>query len=63
MLSDRVQNRYPPMLCDLVEELFTVRNPVPKKGVATLLRRAARRNGVRLRDLARDGWTGLRSFG
>jgi electron transfer flavoprotein-quinone oxidoreductase len=63
VLSDRVQHRYPAMVCDLVEELFTVDNPRPKPGVLRLGRRHLRRGGLRLRDLARDGWTGLRTYG
>lgn len=63
VLSDRVQHRYPQMLCDLVEAVFTVDNPRPKPGIARLARQAARAHGVRLRDLARDALTGARTFG
>ena len=63
VLSDRVQHTYPGFICDVVEDMFTVRNPTPKAGIAAVARTAARRRGVRLRDLARDAWTGLRTFG
>lgn len=63
ILGERVQQRYGPMICDLVEDLFTVANPEPKAGLRRLLRRAARRNGVRWRDLAADGWKAYRSYG
>lgn len=63
VLSDRVQQRYPGMVCDLVEGMFTVDNPRPKPGGRALLRRAMKRNGVRLRDLAKDALTALRTFG
>ena len=32
---------YPKLMCDLVEQMFTVTNPEPKPGVARLLWRAA----------------------
>ena len=34
VLSDRVQQQYPQMICDLVESVFTVTNPAPKAGSA-----------------------------
>lgn len=63
VLSDRVQHRYPAMICGLVEGMFTVTNPEPKRGVMALARQEARRTGVRVRDLAADAWTALRTFG
>jgi electron transfer flavoprotein-quinone oxidoreductase len=63
VLSTRMQQRYPGMICDLVQGLFTVDNPRPKPGLRRLLRRSAKAHGVRRRDLLRDGLTGLRSFG
>lgn len=62
VLSDRVQQHYPGLLCDLAEGMFTVTNPHPKPGVTKLLRAAARRHGIRLTDLARDGLAGARVF-
>lgn len=63
VLSERVQQRYPPMICDLIESVFTVTNPEPKRGFAKLVRSAAKGNGVKLRELTRDGLRGWRAFG
>jgi electron transfer flavoprotein-quinone oxidoreductase len=62
VLSERVQQRYPGLVCDLAEGLFTVTNPVPKPGLVALLRRAAAGRGVKLRSLARDGLRAGRIF-
>jgi electron transfer flavoprotein-quinone oxidoreductase len=62
VLSDRVQQRYPGLVCDLAEGLFTVTNPVPKPGLLRLARRSAKRNGVRLSSLLRDGQAAGRVF-
>ena len=63
LLSDRVQHRYAPMVCDVAEGLFTVTDPAPKPGLFRLVRAAAKQNGVRMADLARDGWATVRSIG
>ncbi len=63
MLSDRVQQRYPGLLCDLAEGMFTVTNPTPKAGGLRVTREAAARHGVSLRQLAGDALRGLRIFG
>jgi electron transfer flavoprotein-quinone oxidoreductase len=63
VLSDRVQNRYPQFVCDIVEQMFTVANPAPKARVRSVVRAQARKAGVRWRDLARDAWTSLRMLG
>jgi electron transfer flavoprotein-quinone oxidoreductase len=63
VLSDRMQQRYPQMVCNLVESMFTVTNPVPKKGIGKLLRREAKRAGVKARHLAGDGLAAWRTFG
>ncbi len=63
LLSDRVQHRYAPMVCEVAEALFTVTDPAAKTGLVKLVRAAAKRNGVRLADLARDGWATVRSIG
>jgi electron transfer flavoprotein-quinone oxidoreductase len=63
VLSERVQQQYPAMICDLVEDLFTVTNPTPKQGALRLMRRNAKKQRVRLRHLLADGWEGLRTFG
>ncbi|OZM71660.1 electron transfer flavoprotein [Amycolatopsis antarctica] len=63
LLGDRVQNRYPAMICDLLEGVFQVTNPEPKPGMRALLRRSAKKHGVRMRDLAKDAVAGLRAYG
>jgi electron transfer flavoprotein-quinone oxidoreductase len=63
VLSDRVQHQYPQMIANVVERVFRVDNPEPKPGLRKIFRQERKRAGVRLRDLARDGWTGMRGFG
>ncbi len=63
VLSDRVQQRYPGLICDLVEGMFTVTNPSPKQGGLRVARAAAAEHGVKLRELAADTLRGLRIFG
>ena len=62
MLSDRVQRRYPGLLCDLAEGMFTVTNPAPKPGGLRVTRDAAARHGVTLRQLAADTLRGLQDL-
>jgi len=63
VLSERVQQRYPGLLCDLAEGMFTVTNPTPKLGGLKVTRAAAAKHGVKLRELAADTLRGLRIFG
>ena len=63
VLSDRVQHLYPQMVANVAERMFRVDNPAPKPGLRRILRDERKAAGVRVRDLARDGWTGFRSFG
>ena len=63
VLSDRMQQRYPQLVCNVVEQMFTVSNPLPKPRLRTLARAEAARAGVRWRDLARDAWASFRTFG
>jgi electron transfer flavoprotein-quinone oxidoreductase len=63
VLADRVQHQYPGMVTNLVERMFRVDNPAPKPGLRRILHEERRRAGVRLRDLVKDGWTAMRSFG
>jgi electron transfer flavoprotein-quinone oxidoreductase len=63
VLSDRVQHQYPQMIANVVERVFRVDNPNPKPGLRKIFSQERKRAGVRLRDLARDGWTGMRGFG
>ena len=63
VLSDRVQHLYPSMVANVAERMFRVDNPAPKPGLRRILREERRNAGVTLRDLARDGFDGFRSFG
>src|SRR5207248_7728422 len=63
ILGERMQTRYPQLLCNLAEGAFTVTDPEPKPGLLRLARRQAKRDGVSLGSLAADGWAALRSFG
>lgn len=62
VLSDRMQQEYTRVICDIAEDLFTVTNPEPKPGLARIMWRAMRRHPVRWRDLARDGLDTARTF-
>jgi len=63
VLSERIQRAYPQVVCDLVEELFTVRNPAAKTGGLRTAWRELRKTDLRLRDVARDAWALFRTFG
>jgi electron transfer flavoprotein-quinone oxidoreductase len=63
VLSDRVQHLYPELVTGVVERVFRVDNPLPKPGLRRILAQERKRVGVRRRDLVRDAWDGLRSFG
>ena len=59
LMSQRMQTVYPELMCNLAEGMFTVTNPVPKKGLLALgWREAAPGQGARLaRPRSDDGWT------
>ncbi|GAC1386469.1 MAG: hypothetical protein NVSMB4_13650 [Acidimicrobiales bacterium] len=63
VLSERVQQHYPKLMCDAVDELFTVHNPTPKAGAVRTLRAAFKRSDITVRDVLRDAWTAARTFG
>ena len=63
VMSDLAQRRLPGVACGVAEQMFTVRNPTPKPGVAAIVRSELRRNGVKLRDAAAQGWRAMRTFG
>jgi electron transfer flavoprotein-quinone oxidoreductase len=54
LLGERVQGRYPGLMADIAEGVFTVTNPVPKPGMVAILRRAVKANGLRWSELASD---------
>ncbi len=62
VLSERIQQRYPGLICDIAEGVFTVTNPQPKPGLVRLTRRAASRHRVKLGELLRDGLAAARVF-
>ena len=63
LMSHRMQTVYPTLMCNLAEGMFTVTNPVPKKGVVALSWGEIRRARVKLRHLAHDLYTSVRTFG
>ena len=62
VLSPRMQLQYPGVICDLVQDLFTVTNPTPKPGLRTMLRRHAKDHGVTMRHVVADGLAALRAY-
>jgi electron transfer flavoprotein-quinone oxidoreductase len=62
VFSPRVQQRYPGLVADVVEGLFTVTNPTAKPAMSKLVRRAAKQNGVKARHLLVDAVKGARAF-
>ena len=63
LLNERVQQRYPELACEILEQLYTVENPKPKRGAITIARPLLRNSGLRIRDLARDARDALRTYG
>jgi electron transfer flavoprotein-quinone oxidoreductase len=63
LMSQRMQQLYPKLACDTVERMFTVENPAPKPGAVRVARENIKKSGLRIRDLARDAYVTLRSFG
>ena len=62
VLSDRVQHSMPKLACDILEGMFTVENPKPKRGMLKVGRAAQKASGLRLRDLARDAINAARTY-
>jgi electron transfer flavoprotein-quinone oxidoreductase len=63
VLSDRVQHQYPQFVANVAERMFRVDNPRPKPGLRRVVREERKAARLRVRDLARDAWTGFRTFG
>ncbi|MGH9304816.1 MAG: FAD-dependent oxidoreductase [Acidimicrobiales bacterium] len=63
VLSERAQAHYAEVACNVAEQLLTVANPVPKAGLIGLTRRELRRSKVKMRHVAADALTLLRSLG
>ena len=62
-LSDRVQGAYPRLAANVLERVFTVDNPRPKPGFGRIVRDELRSSGVKLRDVVKDAWGGMRGYG
>jgi electron transfer flavoprotein-quinone oxidoreductase len=62
VLSDRIQHSMPKLACDILEGMFTVENPKPKRGILAVGRAAQKASGLRLRDLARDLVAAARTY-
>ncbi len=63
VLGDLAQQHLPGLATGIVERLFRVDNPAPKPGLRRIVTQEVRRSGVRLRDIARETWTAVRTFG
>ncbi len=63
LLNERTQQRYPQLVCDLIESMYHVEDPAPKPGGTRLGWRLFRRSGLRVRDVARDLVDSVRTYG
>jgi electron transfer flavoprotein-quinone oxidoreductase len=63
VLSPRIQEHYPQLVASIVERVFQVDDPAPKPGLRRIILQESKRAGLKVRDLVRDGWTSLRTFG
>jgi electron transfer flavoprotein-quinone oxidoreductase len=63
LLSERVQDRYPQLACELMEQLYTVENPRPKRGVGAILGPLRKKHGIGVRELAADARDAYKTFG
>ncbi len=64
VLSERVQQRYPAVVCGMLEEMFTVTNPVPKRGAISIAARPAEEGTASGGATScKDGWKIFRTFG
>jgi electron transfer flavoprotein-quinone oxidoreductase len=63
LLSERVQQIYPQLACDVLEALFTVENPKRKRGLTRIVPPLLKKHGIRIRDVVRDGRDSLSIFG
>lgn len=62
VLSKRVQQLYPGLLCDLAEGVFEVTNPKPKPGILRLFLRSRGKRRIGFLGLIRDGLNAARIF-
>jgi electron transfer flavoprotein-quinone oxidoreductase len=62
IFSHFVQHQQAAMVCDVVEDLFTVTNPTPKPRLRRIMNDARKANGVTHRDLLRTTWRAAKMF-
>jgi electron transfer flavoprotein-quinone oxidoreductase len=62
IMSERLQQDFPQLACDMVEAAFTVTNPQPKPGFTKIVRRAMSANGLKARHVAWDALRSVRVF-
>jgi electron transfer flavoprotein-quinone oxidoreductase len=62
LTSERMQFRYPGLVCDFAERMFTVENPRPKVRAMSLLNGLRRAQGLRLMDMGRDLYCAWKAF-
>ncbi len=63
VLGEFAQQHLPALACNVVEQVFHVDNPRPKPGLRRIVSGELRRSGVKVKDIARDAWAAVRSFG
>ena len=63
VLGDLAQQKLPNIACGVAEEFFTVGNPRPKPGLRKIVKAEMKRNGVKLRQVARDSIKAVKGFG
>ena len=63
VMGELSQRHLPRIACGVAEQMFTVTNPRPKPRLNKIVRQEVRRSGAKVKDLARDSWRALRTFG
>lgn len=63
VMGDLAQRQLPAVACGVAEAMFTVTNPVPKPGLARIIRTQIRRHGLKLSTVARESWRAFRAYG
>ena len=63
VMSERIQQQYPALVCNAIERVFQVDNPEPKPRISAILRSEVKRSGIRMRDLVKDGLDAMKTFG
>jgi electron transfer flavoprotein-quinone oxidoreductase len=63
ILNERTQVRYPQLVCDLIEEMYTVNDPLPKLGGRRIGWKLWRKSGLKARDAIRDARDAVKTYG